>query len=52
MFELTKRHLRLYEVIHQRGLSRGCPDLSPDERKMLSPEEWKGFMQGISQMEW
>lgn len=43
MFLLNNKHLKLFDKIQKRGIGRCCNDLSRDEKKLLTENEWYSF---------
>jgi hypothetical protein len=41
--KLSNGHLALYEAIQRRGLSGGCSDISREELKLVTNDEWIEF---------
>lgn len=38
--KLNSNHIMLHKAISSRGIGRSCNDLLPDERALLTKEEW------------
>ena len=41
LVKITDGHINLYRMILNRGLSRNCSDLNPEEVAMLTSEQWR-----------
>ena len=46
--QLTEKHLKLYEMIRERGQGRICNDLEPEEEARLTHDEWLEFAEQYS----